>query len=75
MFRYWALGFHQCRYGYIDVQSLRDVVGNYSANKVSSSSYSDNDDITTVVKIPLDGIWSDIDYMDEVSCHSLHPLK
>lgn len=30
----WALGWHQCKWGYRDVQSLADVVGNYSANNI-----------------------------------------
>lgn len=27
---YWALGWHQCRWGYEDIQQVRDVVSNYS---------------------------------------------
>ena len=33
---YWGLGFHQCRYGYHDLQEVEDVVSNYSANGVSA---------------------------------------
>ncbi|RDI77048.1 hypothetical protein Vi05172_g12975 [Venturia inaequalis] len=28
---YWGLGFHQCRYGYVDVYEVAEVVANYSA--------------------------------------------
>jgi alpha-glucosidase len=30
MFPYWSLGFHQCRFGYWDVNMVAEVVGNYS---------------------------------------------
>ena len=30
---YWALGFHQCRWGYPDLQAVRDVVENFTAEK------------------------------------------
>lgn len=29
---FWALGFHQCKWGYQNIQTLKDVVANYSAN-------------------------------------------
>ena len=35
---YWGLGFHQCRWGYHDLQEVEDVVSNYSANGVSAIS-------------------------------------
>lgn len=32
---YWALGFHNCRYGYHNVATLEAVVANYSSAKVN----------------------------------------
>ena len=34
-YRYWGLGFHQCRYGYPDVKTLEEVVDKYATNKVT----------------------------------------
>ena len=31
---YWALGFHQCRWGYEDLDEVKDVVANYAKNEV-----------------------------------------
>ena len=32
---YWGLGFHQCRYGFHDLQEVEDVVTQFVANGVS----------------------------------------
>lgn len=31
---YWALGWHQCRYGYPNLQYVEQVVANYSAANI-----------------------------------------
>ena len=36
---YWALGFHQCRYGYNNLQEVIDVVNNFQAKMVSHWSW------------------------------------
>ena len=43
---YWAMGYHQCRWGYKNLGMLWDVVTGYENHE-----------------IPLDVLWSDIDYM------------
>eukprot|EP00826_Nyctotherus_ovalis_P045551 TRINITY_DN5053_c0_g1_i18.p1 TRINITY_DN5053_c0_g1~~TRINITY_DN5053_c0_g1_i18.p1 ORF type:complete len:797 (+),score=236.90 TRINITY_DN5053_c0_g1_i18:92-2482(+) len=44
----WALGFHQCRWGWKNLNEVKDVVKMFE--------YKD---------IPLDVVWSDIDYMQD----------
>ncbi|GAQ89474.1 Glycoside hydrolase [Klebsormidium nitens] len=55
---YWALGFHQCRWGYKTIEELRQVAANYSA-----------------AEIPLDALWSDIDYMDRYEDFTTDPVN
>ncbi|KAG0363319.1 hypothetical protein BGZ54_008209, partial [Gamsiella multidivaricata] len=44
----WAMGFHQSRYGYKNVEAVEQVVQQYRQEN-----------------LPLDGVWIDIDYMDQ----------
>jgi alpha-glucosidase (family GH31 glycosyl hydrolase) len=55
---FWALGFHQCRWGYHDLSMVKDVVEKYAA-----------------AQIPLDTIWSDIDYMNNYLDFTWDPVR
>jgi len=48
----WALGWHQSRYGYKNIDELKAVRNGYK----SHSKYRE---------IPLESIWADIDYMQD----------
>lgn len=55
---FWALGWHQCRWGYNTTEKLQNVIDNYNLHK-----------------IPIDTIWSDIDYMTKYEDFSYDKIR
>lgn len=52
----WALGHHQCRWGYAGPKDLQQLDREFTKNK-----------------IPTDGLWLDIDYMDRYKVFTFEP--
>ncbi|EGW32344.1 Glucoamylase 1 precursor [Spathaspora passalidarum NRRL Y-27907] len=55
---YWALGYHQCRWGYDTIDDVKNVVENFKK-----------------FNIPLETIWTDIDYMDTYKDFTNDPYR
>lgn len=55
---FWALGWHQCRYGFQNLQEAINVANNY-----------------TGYNIPLDVMWTDIDYMNLYEDFTVDPVN
>ncbi|KAI3404710.2 hypothetical protein KGF56_002478 [Candida oxycetoniae] len=55
---YWALGYHQSRWGYATLKELKTVVENFKK-----------------FDIPLETIWTDIDYMDNYKDYTTDPVR
>ena len=54
---YWSLGFHHCRYGFKDIEEVRQVWQAYEA-----------------ADIPLETIWTDIEYHLSLSFYLVSPF-
>lgn len=55
---YWAFGYHQSRWGYRDIEHLKDVVHKFEINM-----------------IPLDAVWMDKDYMQNMRVFTINEKK
>lgn len=63
MFPYWAFGFHQCKYGYWDVNMVAEVVANYSTAGIPLEVMWTGEFSTSILLLGIK-IVIDIDYMD-----------